>query len=88
MEKLVAAKSRFISPESSLFCTTRYGNVMASRGLLFHYLASTGKPLSVTDPNMTRFLASLDDSMPILAPLKKRNKEIFLFKITSFNSWD
>ena len=58
MEKLMVAKSRLLRKETVL-CVTRYGNVMASRGSvipLFIDLIKTGKPLTVTDPKMTRFL--------------------------------
>jgi len=69
MEKLVVAKSRFINPEKTTFCCTRYGNVMASRGSvipLFIKLIKQGKPLTVTDPEMTRFLMSLDDAVDLV----------------------
>ena len=69
MEKLVVAKSRFIDPEKTTFCCTRYGNVMASRGSvipLFIKLIKQGKPLTVTDPEMTRFLMSLDDAVDLV----------------------
>ena len=85
MEKLVAAKSRFVSPERSLFCATRYGNVMASRGSvipLFVKQAKAGEPLSVTDPNMTRFLMSLDESINLVlyAFEKAEQGDIFIQK--------
>jgi UDP-glucose 4-epimerase len=66
MEKLVVAKSRLIDPNKTTFCCTRYRNVMASRGSiipLFIKLIKEGKPLTVTDPNMTRFLMSLDEAV-------------------------
>jgi len=69
MEKLVVAKSRFIDPAKTIFCCTRYGNVMASRGSvipLFVKQIKEGKPLTVTDPNMTRFLMSLDDAVDLV----------------------
>ncbi len=69
MEKLMIAKSRSVDPEKSLFCATRYGNVMASRGSvipLFVKLIKQSKPLTVTDPNMTRFLMSLKDSLDLV----------------------
>lgn len=69
MEKLVVAKSRFISADKTTLCCTRYGNVMASRGSvipLFIKLIKEGKPLTVTDPNMTRFLMSLDDAVDLV----------------------
>lgn len=69
MEKMVVAKSRFTNPEKTTFCCTRYGNVMASRGSvipLFIKLIKEGKPLTVTDPNMTRFLMSIDDAVDLV----------------------
>jgi len=69
MEKLVIAKSRFIDPGKTTLNCTRYGNVMASRGSvipLFIKLIKEGKPLTVTDPNMTRFLMSLDDAVDLV----------------------
>jgi len=69
MEKLMVAKSRLRSESETVFCATRYGNVMASRGSvipLFVDLIKTGKPLTVTDPKMTRFLMSLEDSVDLV----------------------
>ena len=69
MEKLMVAKSRFIDPARTTLCCTRYGNVMASRGSvipLFIKLIKEGKPLTVTDPNMTRFLMSIDDAVDLV----------------------
>ncbi len=69
MEKLVIAKSRLIDPKKTIYCCTRYGNVMASRGSvipLFIKLIKEGKPLTVTDPNMTRFLMSIDDAVDLV----------------------
>ena len=68
-EKLVAAKSRVVGPEGPIFCATRYGNVMASRGsviLLFIDQIKSVQPLTVTDPKMTRFLMSLEDSLDLV----------------------
>lgn len=67
MEKVVVAKSR--SSESTVICATRYGNVMASRGSvipLFVEQIRAGKPLTVTDPNMTRFMMTLDDAVDLV----------------------
>ena len=67
MEKVVVAKSR--SSESTVICATRYGNVMASRGSvipLFVDQIRAGKPLTVTDPNMTRFMMTLDDAVDLV----------------------
>ena len=68
-EKLTVAKSRSISASGPVVCSTRYGNVMASRGSvipLFINQIKAGKALTVTDPNMTRFLMSLDDSVDLV----------------------
>lgn len=69
MEKVMVAKSRLCNPEKTVLCATRYGNVMASRGSvipLFLSQLEAGKPLTVTDPNMTRFLMSLDESVDLV----------------------
>jgi UDP-glucose 4-epimerase len=69
MEKLVVAKSRFADPQKTTLCCTRYGNVMASRGSvipLFVQQIKEGQPLTITDPNMTRFLMSLDDAVDLV----------------------
>jgi UDP-N-acetylglucosamine 4,6-dehydratase len=69
MEKLMVAKSRMRSEGDTIFCATRYGNVMASRGSvipLFVDLIKAGKPLTLTDPQMTRFLMSLEDSVDLV----------------------
>ena len=68
-EKLVVAKSRMISQSGTVVCATRYGNVMASRGSvipLFVEQMRSGEPLTVTDPAMTRFLMSLEDSVDLV----------------------
>lgn len=69
MEKLMVAKSRATGPDGTVLCATRYGNVMASRGSvipLFVKQIKEGKPITVTDPNMTRFLMSLEDSVELV----------------------
>ena len=69
MEKLMVAKSRMQLPGETVMCATRYGNVMASRGSVIPLFVSQlkeGKPLTVTDPNMTRFLMSLEDSVDLV----------------------
>ena len=69
MEKIVVGKSRLVDPKKTTLCCTRYGNVMASRGSvipLFIQQIKEGKPLTVTDPNMTRFLMSLDDAVDLV----------------------
>ena len=69
MEKVTVAKSRHVSAEHPTLCATRYGNVMASRGSvipLFMSQIKTGRALTVTDPQMTRFLMSLDQSVELV----------------------
>lgn len=69
MEKVMIAKARMQGNARTVFCATRYGNVMASRGSvipLFAEQIQAGKPLTVTDPNMTRFLMSLEDSVDLV----------------------
>jgi len=69
MEKVMVAKSRTVSPERTLICGTRYGNVMVSRGSvipLFIEQIKAGKALTVTDPNMTRFLMSLEEAVELV----------------------
>jgi UDP-N-acetylglucosamine 4,6-dehydratase/5-epimerase len=68
-EKLMVAKSRLQSEGETVFCATRYGNVMASRGSVIPLFVSQlkeGRPLTLTDPNMTRFLMSLEDSVDLV----------------------
>jgi UDP-N-acetylglucosamine 4,6-dehydratase/5-epimerase len=68
MEKVIVAKSRNV-PNGMTICTTRYGNVMASRGSvipLFCRQIIEGKSLTVTDPNMTRFMMTLDDAVDLV----------------------
>lgn len=69
MEKVFVAKSRTVDPNKTLICGTRYGNVMASRGSvipLFIDQIKNGQPLTVTDPNMTRFLMSLEEAVELV----------------------
>jgi UDP-glucose 4-epimerase len=69
MEKLAIAKSRTLTAGQAVLCATRYGNVMASRGSvipLFVRQLKEGRALTVTDPAMTRFLMSLDDSVDLV----------------------
>ncbi|TPL88657.1 polysaccharide biosynthesis protein [Mesorhizobium sp. B2-3-12] len=69
MEKVMIAKSRLSESVKTVVCATRYGNVMASRGSvipLFLDQLLHGQPLTVTDPNMTRFLMSLDESVDLV----------------------
>jgi UDP-N-acetylglucosamine 4,6-dehydratase len=68
-EKVMVASARAQRPGESVFCATRYGNVMASRGSVIPLFVSqikSGKPITVTDPNMTRFLMSLEDSVDLV----------------------
>ncbi|MFJ8103042.1 polysaccharide biosynthesis protein [Lysinibacillus sp. NPDC096212] len=69
MEKTFIAKSRMVHPDQTLICGTRYGNVMASRGSvipLFIEQIKAGKPLTITDPKMTRFMMSLDEAVELV----------------------
>jgi UDP-glucose 4-epimerase len=69
MEKVFIAKARTIDPAKTLICGTRYGNVMASRGSvipLFIDQIKSNLPLTVTDPNMTRFLMSLEEAVELV----------------------
>lgn len=69
MEKVFVAKSKTVDPEKTLICGTRYGNVMASRGSvipLFIEQIKHGLPLTITDPNMTRFLMSLTEAVELV----------------------
>lgn len=68
-EKVMVAAARAQGPGETVFCATRYGNVMASRGSVIPLFVSqikSGKPVTVTDPNMTRFLMSLEDSVDLV----------------------
>jgi UDP-glucose 4-epimerase len=67
MEKVIVAKSR--TAQNTVICTTRYGNVMASRGSvipLFTNQIRDGQPITITDPNMTRFMMTLDDAVDLV----------------------
>ena len=69
MEKVMVAKSRLSDAAHTVLCATRYGNVMASRGSvipLFLRQIQEGRPITVTDPGMTRFLMSLDESVDLV----------------------
>ncbi|WP_294987894.1 polysaccharide biosynthesis protein [Sulfuritalea sp.] len=69
MEKFMIAKARMQNEGETVFCATRYGNVMASRGSVIPLFVSqlkANKPLTVTDPKMTRFLMSLDESVDLV----------------------
>lgn len=69
MEKLMVAKARMYGDKKTIFCGTRYGNVMASRGSvipLFLKQIQDGAPLTLTDPNMTRFMMTIDDAVDLV----------------------
>ncbi|HDI3235470.1 TPA: polysaccharide biosynthesis protein [Vibrio cholerae] len=69
MEKVMVAKSRNINESKTVICGTRYGNVMASRGSvipLFLRQIMNGQPITVTDPNMTRFMMTLNDAVDLV----------------------
>lgn len=69
MEKVMVAKSRTVDESQTVICGTRYGNVMASRGSvipLFIEQIKSGKPLSITDPSMTRFMMTLEDAVDLV----------------------
>lgn len=69
MEKVFVAKSRTIGEDQTLICGTRYGNVMASRGSvipLFIEQIKSGQPLTVTDPDMTRYLMNLEEAVELV----------------------
>ena len=69
MEKVVVAKSRTVKPEKTKICCTRYGNVMCSRGSvipLWIEQIKQGKPITITEPSMTRFIMSLDEAVDLV----------------------
>ena len=69
MEKVIVAKSRTVDPAKTTICCTRYGNVMCSRGSvipLFIDQIREGKPLTVTEPSMTRFIMSLEEAVELV----------------------
>jgi len=69
MEKIMIAKARLCNPEKTILCGTRYGNVMASRGSvipLFISQIKEGKPITITDPNMTRFMMTIEDAIDLV----------------------
>ena len=82
MEKVIVAKSRNIDPDKTTICVTRYGNVMASRGSvipLFIEQIRAEKPITITDPNMTRFLMNLDEAVDLVLFAFKNAKQGDLF---------
>ncbi|MBR3988363.1 MAG: polysaccharide biosynthesis protein [Clostridia bacterium] len=69
MEKVVVAKSRTVAPEKTTICCTRYGNVMCSRGSvipLWIEQIKSGKPITITEPKMTRFIMSLEEAVDLV----------------------
>jgi UDP-glucose 4-epimerase len=88
MEKLMIAKARMYGDTQTRFCGTRYGNVMASRGSvipLFLRQIQEGSPLTVTDPNMTRFMMTIEDAVDLVlyAFLNGNPGDIFVQKAPS-----
>lgn len=85
MEKIMVAKARNLSASNTVVCGTRYGNVMASRGSvipLFVNQIFSGDPVSITDPEMTRFMMSLEDAVDLVlhAFVHGNNGDIFVQK--------
>jgi UDP-N-acetylglucosamine 4,6-dehydratase len=79
---VIIAKSRNVDPDKTTICCTRYGNVMASRGSvipLFIDQLNAGKPLTITDPNMTRFLMNLDEAVELVVFAFKNAQQGDLF---------
>ena len=82
MEKVMIAKSRNLNDSQTIFCGTRYGNVMASRGSvipLFIEQIKSGKPLTITDGNMTRFMMTLEDAVDLVLYAFENAKQGDLF---------
>jgi UDP-glucose 4-epimerase len=84
-EKVMVAKSRNLNGTGTVFCGTRYGNVMASRGSvipLFVEQIKSGCPITITDPNMTRFMMTLEDAVELVLFAFKNGKpgDIFVQK--------
>ncbi|MDP2072998.1 polysaccharide biosynthesis protein [Hydrogenophaga sp.] len=81
-EKLMVAKARLQQSGETVFCATRYGNVMASRGSVIPLFVSQlkgGQPVTLTDPNMTRFLMSLEDSVDLVLYAFKHGQQGDIF---------
>ena len=82
MEKVMVAKSRNLDDSKTIFCGTRYGNVMASRGSvipLFINQIKSGKPLTITDPEMTRFMMTLDNAVELVMFAFRNGKQGEMF---------
>ncbi len=85
MEKMMVAKARTYGETSTIFCGTRYGNIMGSRGSVIPFFIKqilTGVPITVTDPNMTRFMMSIDDAVDLVVYAFRNGKpgDIFVQK--------
>lgn len=85
MEKLMVAKARMPDTSKTVFCATRYGNVMASRGSvipLFIHQIQERKPITITDPHMTRFMMTIEDALDLVlyAFRHGRSGDIFIQK--------
>ncbi|WP_018629370.1 polysaccharide biosynthesis protein [Niabella aurantiaca] len=82
MEKVTVARSRNLDDSKTVFCATRYGNVMASRGSvipLFIDQIKAGKPLTITNPDMTRFMMTLEDAVDLVLYAFENGKQGDLF---------
>lgn len=82
MEKVAVAESRNVAEEDTTICLTRYGNVMASRGSvipLFIEQIKSGEPITITDPEMTRFLMTLEDAVDLVLYAFENGKQGDLF---------
>jgi len=85
MEKVMVARSRSLNDSQTVLCGTRYGNVMATRGSVIPLMIAQirrGEPITVTDPEMTRFMMSLDDALALVlyAFRNATNGDIFVQK--------
>jgi len=88
MEKLMVAKARSHGDAGTVFCGTRYGNVMGSRGSVIPLFISqilAGEPLTITDPNMTRYMMSIDDAVDLVVYAFRNAKpgDIFVQKASA-----
>ncbi len=82
MEKVAVAKGRDVGEKGTIICRTRYGNVMGSRGSvipLFKKQIAEGKPLTITNPDMTRFMMTLDDAVDLVIYAFEHGKQGDLF---------
>ena len=82
MEKVAVAKGRNIGENGTIICRTRYGNVMGSRGSvipLFKEQIASGEPLTITNPDMTRFMMTLDDAVNLVIYAFEHGKQGDLF---------